>query len=152
MQLNPNSSPRERLDGASRRANNPRLGWIVGVPCLAAVVTLACIAQQNQVAPPTNPDQTSGQPAANRAEDASGSTQAASNLPKLSKREARNAERKKQIADESATLLALAMALKAEVDKTDKDTLSLSVIRKASEIEKLAHSVRETIKQTGGAS
>jgi hypothetical protein len=49
-------------------------------------------------------------------------------------------------------LLALAIALKAEVDKTSKDTLSLTVIRKADEIEKLAHTVRETIKQTSGAS
>ena len=49
-----------------------------------------------------------------------------------------NAERKKIIADESALLLKLATDLKTEVDKTDKDTLSLSVIRKAEAIEKLA--------------
>ena len=55
-------------------------------------------------------------------------------------------ERKRQIADDSARLLKLASDLKAEVDKTSKDTLSLGVIRKAEEIEKLAHSVKEKMK------
>ncbi|MGA2808831.1 MAG: hypothetical protein ABSE87_11905 [Terracidiphilus sp.] len=66
--------------------------------------------------------------------------------------EAANAERKKQIADDSAKLLKLATDLKAEVDKTNKDTLSLNVIRKADEIERLAHSVKEKMKLTVGAS
>jgi hypothetical protein len=53
------------------------------------------------------------------------------------------AQRKKQIADESARLLAMAADLKAEVDKTTKDTLSIPVVRKAGEIEKLARSVKD---------
>jgi hypothetical protein len=60
--------------------------------------------------------------------------------------ETANAERKKEIADDSAKLLKLATELKAEVDKTTKDTLSLNVIRKAGEIEKLAHTVKEKMK------
>lgn len=48
----------------------------------------------------------------------------------------------KPIAEQSASLLKMAMALKAEVDKTTQDTLSIQVIRKADEIERLAHSVR----------
>jgi hypothetical protein len=60
--------------------------------------------------------------------------------------DAASLERKKQIAEESALLLKLATDLKVEVDKTNKDTLSLSVIRKADEIEKLAHSVKEKMK------
>jgi hypothetical protein len=66
--------------------------------------------------------------------------------------EAANAERKKQIAEESAMLLKLATELKAEVDKTTKDTLSLSVIRKADEIEKMAHGVKEMRKLLNGGS
>jgi len=65
---------------------------------------------------------------------------------------AANAERRKQIADDSARLLKLATDLKSEVDKTTKDTLSLNVIRKADEIEKLAHTVKEKMKLTAGAS
>jgi hypothetical protein len=60
-------------------------------------------------------------------------------------------DRKKQIADESTELLNMALALKAEVDKTTKDTLSLNVIKKADQIEKLAKSVKEKMKQSSGS-
>jgi hypothetical protein len=49
---------------------------------------------------------------------------------------------KQQIASECADLLKMAMDLKAEVNKSTKDTLSVTVVRKASEIEQLAHKVR----------
>jgi hypothetical protein len=49
-----------------------------------------------------------------------------------------DAARLQQIAD----LLKLAQDLKAEVDKSTKDELSIPVIRKAAEIEVLAHKVR----------
>ena len=42
--------------------------------------------------------------------------------------------------------MALANELKSQVDKSNKDTLSLDVVRKADEIEKLAHSVKEKMK------
>ena len=64
--------------------------------------------------------------------------------------DAANEARKKQLSDDSAKLLTLAVALKAEVDKTNKDTLSLNVIRKADEIEKLARNVKEKMKVTVG--
>jgi len=63
---------------------------------------------------------------------------------------AANLERKKQIAADTAKLVELANELKAEVDKTDKDTLSLNVVRKAETIEKLAKSVKEKMKLTAG--
>lgn len=62
----------------------------------------------------------------------------------------KNALRRKQLAEDSDRLYALAVALKAEVDKTNKDVLSLAVIRKADEIEKLAHNVKEEMKRTPG--
>jgi hypothetical protein len=58
-------------------------------------------------------------------------------------------QRRNQISVESTQLLAMAVELKAEVDKTNKDTLSLSVIRKADAIEKLAKTVKDKMKQTG---
>jgi hypothetical protein len=61
-------------------------------------------------------------------------------------------EKKKQINDQSTKLLTMALSLKAEVDKTTKDTLSLNVIRKADEIEKLAHTVKEKMKTAVGPS
>ena len=64
----------------------------------------------------------------------------------LPKGDAPDSARKKQIADESSQLLAMALSLKAEVDKTNKDTLSLKVIRKADQIERLAKTVKEGAK------
>lgn len=69
---------------------------------------------------------------------------------KSQKHEAANEARKKQITEDSARLLKLANDLKAEVNKTSKDTLSLGVIRKADEIERLAHEVREKMRVTAG--
>jgi type VI protein secretion system component VasF len=58
----------------------------------------------------------------------------------------RNTTRQQEIIDDTAKLLDLAKQLKAEVDKSSKDQLSLSVVKKAEEIEKLAKSVREKMK------
>lgn len=58
----------------------------------------------------------------------------------------RNNQRQKQLVEDTDKLLALATQLKQEVDKTNKDVLSVDVIRKADEIEKLAHSVKERMK------
>ena len=100
-----------------------------------------------------------GQPAASPAQTGSASSgkansdKPAANKPakqtKEEKAAAAESLRKHQIADESTQLLTMAIALKKEVDKTNKDMLSLNVIRRADEIEKLAHTVKEKIKQTG---
>ncbi len=54
--------------------------------------------------------------------------------------------RRQQINDECANLLLLANMLKAEVEKTTKDELSVPVVRKAGEIEQLAHKVRDEMR------
>lgn len=61
--------------------------------------------------------------------------------------EAANAYLQKKISDDSAKLLKLANDLKVEVDKAGKDTLSLNVLRKAGEIEKLAKSIKSEVAQ-----
>lgn len=58
----------------------------------------------------------------------------------------RNQQRQKAIVDDTAHLLDLAQQLKAAVDKSDKDQLSLKVIDTAAEIEKLAKTVREKMR------
>jgi len=58
----------------------------------------------------------------------------------------RNLDRQKQLVADTERLLNLANELKADVDKSNKDTLSLDVIKKADEIEKLAHTVKEKMK------
>jgi hypothetical protein len=49
---------------------------------------------------------------------------------------------KNPVAVQSANLLKMAYGLKSEVDKTTKDTLSVSVVRKAAEIEQMARKMR----------
>ena len=93
-----------------------------------------------------NPSQPIPGPEASRPLDANQIMMMHDQQSKKANVEAANLERKKQIADDSAKLLKLATDLKAEVDKTSKDTLSLGVIRKAEEIEKLAKSVKEKMK------
>jgi selenocysteine lyase/cysteine desulfurase len=58
----------------------------------------------------------------------------------------RNALRQQQIVDQTNQLLDLAKQLKAAVDKSSQEQLSLSVVNTASEIEKLAKSVKEKMR------
>ena len=58
----------------------------------------------------------------------------------------RNNDRQKRLVADTEKLLVLATDLKEQVDKTNKDVLSVDVIKKADEIEKLAHSVKERMK------
>jgi len=57
-----------------------------------------------------------------------------------------NQERQAQLLRDTDHLLKLANELKEYVDKTNEHTLSLDVVKKAEEIEKLAHSVKEKMK------
>jgi hypothetical protein len=57
-----------------------------------------------------------------------------------------NRERQAQLHRDTDNLLKLANELKQYVDKTNENTLSLDVVKKAEEIEKLAHSVKEKMK------
>ena len=55
-------------------------------------------------------------------------------------------ERVAALKNDTDKLLKLSVELKAYVDKSDENVLSLDVIKRATEIEKLAHSVREKMK------
>ena len=57
-----------------------------------------------------------------------------------------NQERQAQLKRDSDRLFKLATELKDSVDKSNQNTLSVEVIKKAEEIEKLAHSVKEKMK------
>lgn len=59
---------------------------------------------------------------------------------------ARNNDRQKQLVQDTNKLLSLAKELKEEVDKSNSDTLSVDVVKKAGEIEKLAKSVKDRMK------
>ncbi len=57
-----------------------------------------------------------------------------------------NQQRQEQIKRDTDQLLQLATELKAYVDKTNENILSLDVLKKADQIEKLAHSVKEKMR------
>jgi hypothetical protein len=57
-------------------------------------------------------------------------------------------QRKDRLAADTAKLLKLATELKAAVDKSTKDQLSIAVVKKAGEVEKLARTLREEMKTT----
>lgn len=58
----------------------------------------------------------------------------------------RSVLRQKEIVDDTNQLLDLAKQLKAAVDKSSKDQLSLDVVTTAAQIEKLAKSVKEKMR------
>ena len=57
-----------------------------------------------------------------------------------------NLERQQDIKKDTEKLLELATELKQSVDKSNENTLSLDVIKKAEQIEKLAKTVKEKMK------
>ena len=141
----------EQQSPAFRRSPLPRPGWARALACVILTAAIAGGAQNSGA--PVNPLRMdkAGQPTPiNQPPDPNAQMEQHDQQAAQKSFAAANAERRKQIADDSARLLKLATDLKTEVDKTTKDTLSLSVIRKADEIEKLAHSVKEKMKLTAG--
>jgi hypothetical protein len=123
-----------------------RLRWRRACAGLAFATALTCIAQD-------------GHPAAASVAPANASPEANTQINAKLQAEssqqpqsAADSQKRKQISVESTQLLAMAVDLKAEVDKTNKDTLSINVIRKADAIEKLAKTVKEKLKQNSGPS
>lgn len=125
--------------------------WGRILACFVIVAALAGAVGPGQKGTPGMPlSSEMPNPQPNRLPDANQQMEMHEEQAKKQNFEAANVERRKQIAEDSAKLLKLATDLKTEVDKTTKDELSLSVIRKADEIEKLAHNVKEKMKLTMG--
>jgi hypothetical protein len=70
----------------------------------------------------------------------------------MQERMAREANKKRQqdLREQTDKLFQLATELKAAVDKTNENLLSLDVVRKAEEVEKLAKKVKEKMKESVG--
>ncbi len=60
--------------------------------------------------------------------------------------ERRNTDRQRMLVADTDKLLMLAQQLKADVDKSNKDELSIDVVKRAEQIEKLARSVKEKMR------
>ena len=115
---------------------------------LALVFVLPCVAAQSPaVAGPALPAlSTPAQSSPSQSGRAQAVTAAVkspdSSAPALTPAQQRAAE----LAADTARLEQLAAELKIAMDKSTKDTLSLSVIKKAQEVEKLAHKVRDEMR------
>jgi hypothetical protein len=115
-----------------------RIGWFLRFLLLGLAVSSSWLggsgAQLPQVPIPSGPNQPTppDDPNRERAEK------------ELAKRA--NQEREAQLKRDTERLYKLATELKDYVDKSNENTLSLNVIKKAEEIEKLAHSVKEKMK------
>lgn len=138
--------PFTELDAGPMR-QRPGHPWHLILAVLMAIPASAAAAQQAQ----PNANKPIPAPILIAQPDANAQMKMHEQTAKQQNLDAANAERKKQIADVSAKLLKLATDLKIEVDKTDKDTLSLTVVQKADEIERLAHNVKEKTKLTVGS-
>jgi len=107
--------------------------WILLLCCLA----LPAVAQQPQVQHPPLPPPIV--PPTAEEDEAHARLEA-----EMAKKAAK--ERVAALKSDTDKLLKLSVELKNDVDKSDENVLSLDVIKKAEEIEKLAKSVREKMK------
>lgn len=129
----------------SCKARSPRTKFLSGVIFLLLLCALPARAQQAA----ENSSQTSPAPQQNGA--------APSAAPAAQKPPAKTdgvavkpmtpaEERQAQLVADTNRLYQLAQELQAEVSKSSKDTLSLAVVKKAAEVEKLAKSLKERMK------
>ena len=114
-----------------------RSTYFVSIPLLLMMLSIPCVPQSSrQSAPRPNPGV--GPPITD-------ADQARDRLERDMEKKALK-ERVAALKNDTDKLLRLSVELKAYVDKSDENVLSLDVIKKADEIEKLAHSVKDKMK------
>ena len=147
MRFRNNRNRRSESFRAKTLGQLPGRRWRRALACLGAMAAfLTCAAWPGQQAPSPGKDEPPLTSKTNQPPDAGHKQETRDQQVEKQKSGATHAEPKDQIALDSAKLLKLATDLRIEVDKTTLDTLSLTIVRKADEIEKLAHSMREKMK------
>lgn len=126
-----------------RNALRVRPFWI---PLFAAALALLTPSSQAQTAPHPGTSDASAV-VVDGFLDASASDQAKNRMLREMALE-RNDLRQNTIVDEAGHLLALAQPLKAAVDQSDKNRLSLEAIHTAAQVEKLAKTVEKKMRET----
>jgi hypothetical protein len=134
-----------------------RPGWFAHHACkvragtwIAILATAVCPGQESQQAG-FRPEKVPAVDPANREPDARMQMERNAKRAQLQRYEAANAERKRQLEQDSALLLQLASELETELEKAGYGAAEPSTIRKAEMIEKLAHTVKEKMKLTAAA-
>jgi len=103
-------------------------------------IVLPVWAQRQSATPPAPPGDRNGLGTAPADED-DASARLAHDMAKKA-----NIERQAAIKSDTEKLLKLAVELKASVEKSNENLLSMDVVKKAEEIERLAHSVKDKMK------
>ena len=111
------------------------------------MAALTASAQSGQPSSSVNTDKPSLVPTSNSETDANRSSKMESQQVIERNAESIDLQRRRQLAEDSARLLQLATELKFAVDNSDQHTLSVHIVRKAESIAKLAHGVKEEMKQ-----
>ena len=116
-------------------------GWMFFLLCLSLFPAFAPHASaQRQSPPPPPPPKTDVAVSPITSEDEAQARIASEMVKKAAK------ERVAALKNDTDRLLKLSVELKQSVDKSDENVLSVDVIKKAEEIEKLARSVKEKMK------
>jgi hypothetical protein len=121
---------------------------IMLLPILALMVIPPALAQATnsssppQSAPTTSADAPAQKQDKSKADQPQEQKAAAADAKPLTPEE----ERQAQLVADTNRLYELAQELQAEVAKSNKNTLSLAVVKKAAEVEKLARSLKERMK------
>ena len=131
----------------------------VGVRTSACLIVLAwavCSVAFSQAVPQAQvsqpaPKHTLLDPVANRTPDANDIMLLREQQAKRKNFDAANLERKRQLNADSALLLKLVNELNREIGKTTNQPISLELMRKIEDIERLAHNVQQKMKLTVGA-
>ncbi len=109
---------------------------------LGTLTSAAQANQSDQLSAPSSPPMNRGGMDGNHVKDAP------SLSPQMQEQMAdrRNSDRQKQLMADTEKLLQLAQQLRDEVARSNKDQLSIPVVKKSEEIEKLAKSVKEKMR------
>jgi hypothetical protein len=125
--------------------------WTRSLFCALAILAVSSTAHPGQESPePQNPNKPLLMPEANRPPDMNDQMRMREQKVRQFNFDAINLRRKNKIAADSAMLLTLAIALKAEIDNSPGQKPSATELRKAEGIEKLAHNVKEAMQLTIG--
>jgi hypothetical protein len=107
-------------------------------------------APQMEAQPKQSPDAVD--PSANRPLDANQLMRLKEQQAKRKSYDAANAERKRQLTEDSAQLLKLTGELRNEIANISSDADGVTLMRKIEEIERIAHNVQQKMKLTVGTS
>jgi len=119
-------------------------GAVVGVALLTGASGMVCEGQMSQQPLPSSGRSTTGLPSI----DGRRAGEPDPVSPAILEQQARtrNSDRQKKMVQDTNKLVSLATALKEQVEKNQKDTITNDAARKAEEIEKLAKSIRDRMK------